>query len=277
MRARVATGQATPGAPAILAWAPIVIVAAAAAAPDWRLEALVAVAAGWRILDVSGRPRLAGAWLATLPAAAILAWAAAGPPEVTPGLASCASPLSPAALRRVGEMLAALAAVAVLVTQRPVSASLGLRWPPDARVTALAVAAPFVLVPASLWIGPTVARPFFGNVGLATSNVAALLPAAVFGLANAAAEEIAYRGALIGWASPALGLTGAIAAQGIVFGFAHLGSDVTGWAPLLWLGMAAAGVVAGIVAVRTRSLLLPIAAHAAFDVPMYYALACRTG
>ncbi len=277
MRARIAMGQAAPRASSIPAWAPIAIVAAGAAAPDVRLEALLAVAAGWRILDLAGRPRLAGAWLATLPAAAILAWAAAGPPEVTPGLASCASPLSPAALRRVGELLVALAAVAMLATQRPVSASLGLRLPPDARVTAAAVAAPLVLVPASLWIGPALAGPFFGHVGLATSNLAALLPAAVFGAANAVAEEVAYRGALIGWASPALGITGAIVAQGIVFGFAHLGSDVTGLAPLLWLGMTVAGIAAGIIAVRTHSLLLPIAAHAAFDVPMYYALACRAG
>ncbi len=277
MRARVATSHGAPRAPAIVAWAPIAIVAVGAAAPDWRLEALVAVAAGWRILDLARRPRLAGAWLATLPAAAILAWAAAGPPEVTPGLSSCASPFSPAALRRVGEMLVALAAVAFLAARRPVSASLGFRLPPDARVIAVAVVAPLVLVPASLWIGPALAGPFFGHVGLATSNLAALLPAAVFGVANAVAEEVAYRGALIGWASPALGLTGAIIAQGIVFGFAHLGSDVTGLAPLLWLGMAAAGIAAGIVAVRTRSLLLPIAAHAAFDVPMYYALACRAG
>jgi len=63
--------------------------------------------------------------------------------------------------------------------------------------------------------------------------------------------------------------------QAAVFGFAHLGADVSGAAPLLWLGMAASGVVAGGVAVRSRSLLLTFTVHAALDVPLYYASACR--
>jgi membrane protease YdiL (CAAX protease family) len=60
-----------------------------------------------------------------------------------------------------------------------------------------------------------------------------------------------------------------------VFGLAHLGTDITGAAPLLWAAMAASGAVAGIVAVRSRSLLLPFTVHAALDVPLFYAYACR--
>ena len=60
MRARVAAGPAKLPASAVLGWAPIAVVAVAAAVPDLRLEALVAVLAGWRILGLAGRPRLAG-------------------------------------------------------------------------------------------------------------------------------------------------------------------------------------------------------------------------
>lgn len=70
-------------------------------------------------------------------------------------------------------------------------------------------------------------------------------------------------------------LAGAVAGQAAVFGFAHLGADVTGPAPLLWLGMTASGVVAGLVAVRSRSRLLPFTVHAALDIPLFYAAACR--
>ena len=112
-------------------------------------------------------------------------------------------------------------------------------------------------MPGALWVGPLLARPFFGDVGLATGDLRALVPAVAFAVANAALEETSYRGALLGWSTPALGLAGAVIGQAVVFGFAHLGTDVSGPAPLLWLGMAASGAVAGIVAVRSQSLLLP--------------------
>jgi membrane protease YdiL (CAAX protease family) len=142
-------------------------------------------------------------------------------------------------------------------------------------VTALALVAPLVLVPGALWIGPLLARPFFGDVGLATGDLRALIPAVVFAVANAALEETEFRGALLGWSTPALGLAGAVLGQAAIFGFAHLGADVTGAAPLLWLGMVTSGVVAGLVAVRSRSLLLPFTVHLALDVPLFYAYACR--
>jgi membrane protease YdiL (CAAX protease family) len=278
MQARPAARQASAPLTWLMAAPPFAIVACAAATPALRLDALVAVVAGWGVLRVARRTRLAASsWLATVPAAAILAWATFGPAEVTPGATACSDPFSPAALRRVAELLVAAAAVALLLRERPVSAALGARAPAGRGAVTAAVLAPLALVPLSLWAGPVLAEPFFGPIGLTTSDPAALVPAAAFALANALAEEVAYRGAMIGWAAPVLGTTAAIAGQGVVFGFAHLGADVTGWGPLLWLGMTAAGIGAGIVAVRTRSLLLPVAAHAAFDVPMYYALACRTG
>mgnify|MGYP003297602116 CR=1 FL=1 len=40
---------------------------------------------------------------------------------------------------------------------------------------------------------------------------------------------------------------------------------------------AAAGLILGAMALRTRSLLLPIAIHVALDLPIYYYFACRAG
>jgi membrane protease YdiL (CAAX protease family) len=253
------------------AWVPIAILASGAALPVLRplviaVLALVAMAAAAR-----GRARtpLGRTVLATLPGAVGLTWASlAGTPMPLPDALHCTDLLSPPTVTRVIQailVLGTLALVALLVGDR---AALRLRWPADRRVTALAVAAP-------LWVGPLLARPFFGDVGLATGDLGSLVPAVTFAAANAALEEAAYRGALLGWSRPALGLAGALLGQAVVFGFAHLGADVTGAAPLLWLGMVASGMVAGLVAIRTDSLLLPFSAHLALDVPLFYAYACR--
>jgi membrane protease YdiL (CAAX protease family) len=192
-----------------------------------------------------------------------------------PDALHCGDLLSPPTVTRVVQAMLVLGTLALVARLAGDRAELRLQWPADRRVTALAIIAPLVLVPGALWVGPLLARPFFGDVGLATGDVRALVPAVAFALANAALEETAYRGALLGWSTPAIGLGGAVLGQAVVFGFAHLGADVSGPAPLLWLGMAASGVVAGFVAVRSRSLLLPFTVHAAFDVPLYYAFACR--
>lgn len=257
---------------------PIAVLATGAAIPVVRPVILAVLAIAAVTIAVRGRARTptGRGWLATLPAAVGLTWAAlAGTPMPLPDAVHCTDLLSPPTVTRVvlaSLVLATLALVGWIVGDR---AALRLRRPADHRVTALALISPFVLVPGALWIGPLLARPFFGGVGLATGELRALVPAAAFAIANAALEESMYRGALLGWSTPALGLAGAVLGQAAVFGFAHLGADVSGAAPLLWLGMAASGVLAGVVAVRSRSLLLPFTVHAAFDVPLFYAYACR--
>ena len=262
----------------LLAPLPIVVFAAGAAIPVLRPVALAVLTATAVAMAVRGeaRTRAGRGWLATLPAAVGLTWAAlAGTPMPLPDALHCADLLSPPTVTRVVQALLVLGTLALVGRIADDQAALRLRLPAARRVTALAIVAPFVVVPGALWIGPLVARPFFGDVGLATGDLRALIPAVAFAIANASLEEAAYRGALLGWSTPALGIGGAVLAQAVVFGFAHLGADVSGPAPLLWLGMAASGVVAGLVAVRSRSLLLPFTVHAAFDVPLYYAFACR--
>jgi len=260
------------------AWVPIAVLASGAAIPALRPVVLAVLAAVAIAATARGRTRTPTglAWLATLPAAVGLTWAGlAGTPMPLPDALHCTDLLSPPTVTRVVQAILVLSTLALVAAIAGNQSALRLRRPTDRRVTALALVAPLMLVPGALWIGPLLARPFFGEVGLATGDLRALIPAVAFAVANAALEETGYRGALLGWSTPALGLAGAVVGQAAVFGFAHLGGDVTGPAPVLWLGMAASGAVAGLIAVRSRSLLLPFTVHLALDVPLFYAYACR--
>jgi len=259
------------------AWIPVALVAAAAVVPILRLPVLVAVAAvaGATLLRRPATPP-AGAWVAwisVLPVAVALAVGLVPDPAVAnPG--GCDDLLAAPVVRRVVQAALVLGSIALLAPRMGGQRSLGIVLPPDRRVTVLAAASP-VLVPISFVAGPLLAVPFFGEVQLGLPSPAALLPAAILALANAALEETAYRGAVQRWGAGALGRGGAIVAQALLFGSAHQGADVLAGGPLLWVGVVAGGLVAGVVADRTRSLLLPFAVHAAVDVPLALALTCR--
>ena len=130
--------------------------------------------------------------------------------------------------------------------------------------------------PAALILGPTLARPFFGDVGYDLTIVGALIPALVFAVANGSMEELAYRGALLGWSAKVIGTWPAVVGQAVVFGLAHSGADVVGNSLPLMLALGVGGLIAGVITVRTRSLLLPMAIHIGLDIPIYYAFACAT-
>lgn len=258
-------------------WIPVALVAASALVPILRLPVLLAVAtvAGAALLrEPATRPAGARiAWISVLPVAVALAVGLAPDPRVAdPG--GCDDLFAAPVVRRVVQAALVLLTIAVLALRMGDRRSLGIVLPPDRRVTLLAAATP-VLVPIFLVAGPLMAGPFFGEVVLGLPSPAALLPAAALAVANAALEEAAYRGSVQRWGAGALGRGGAIVAQALMFGSAHQGSDVLAGGPLLWVGIVAGGLVAGVVADRTRSLLLPFAAHAAVDVPMALALTCR--
>ena len=119
------------------------------------------------------------------------------------------------------------------------------------------------------------ARPFFGAFELDLSQPGFFAPALLFALANGAVEEVAYRGALLGWTARVTGPRLALAGQAVVFGLAHGGADVGGSPIVLMLALGTGGLLAGLIRLRTRSLLLPIAWHVALDLPLYAYLACR--
>ncbi len=130
--------------------------------------------------------------------------------------------------------------------------------------------------PLALVLGPYLARPFFGDVSY-LFVAGAIVPALVFAASNGVMEEVIYRGALMGWAGRVIGIGPAVAGQAIVFGLAHSGTDVVALQLPLMLAMGLGGLLAGVITIRTRSLLIPIAVHIGLDIPLYFALACRTG
>ncbi len=282
--------RATVTAARLVGAVPLGLLATGAVVRDLRPAVLALVAGGVVLLALRGRiggpgrdapgfradPNLL-AWAGALPIATSLAWGWLPAPAIPPDAASCGDPLASHAMWRVGEaalVLAVLAIGAALVGSG--KSALGLRRP-SRPIGLVALVGAFVAGPAAVFLGPALAAPFFGQIQMATGDPAALVPALVFALANGTMEELAYRGALLGWSTPALGPRGALAGQAAVFGLAHLGPDFVG-SPLPVLAtMVAGGLVAGWLVRRTGSLALPLALHIAVDVPLYYAFACRLG
>ncbi len=219
-------------------------------------------------------------WLAAgfVPVMALVAWRFLLPPPSPTG-GACGEPLAPTVLWRLGLGLVVFGSIAAMASLLPADrASLLLRWP-SRSVVALSVVLVVVVGPLALWLGPTLAEPFFGPVGYDVApqgvTLIAFLAALLIAVANGTLEELTFRGALMGWSSRALGPLWATLLQACVFGVVHVGGDFTGNPLPVMLAVGVGGLIAGVIAQRTRSLLLPIAVHAAFDLPLYYAFACR--
>jgi membrane protease YdiL (CAAX protease family) len=247
---------------------------------------LVALVAGVAVAIRRGAP-VRWAWAAPIPVAINLCWGLLPAPLADPLGADCTAIDSPPAIWRAAEAALALGSLALLAyVLRARRSDLGLRWPFRA-VVRLAVVGAVILGPIGLLLGAWLARPFFGAFELDLSRAGFLVPALVFALANGVMEELAYRGALLGWTlrtteaprgrepSRATGTWLAVIGQAVVFGLAHGGADVDGSPVVLILALATGGFLAGVITLRTRSLLVPIAWHVALDLPLYVYLACR--
>ncbi len=77
------------------------------------------------------------------------------------------------------------------------------------------------------------------------------------------------------WTGRVTGTWTALIAQAVVFGLAHGGPDVGGSPIVLMVALGFGGFIAGLITLRTRSLLLPMLWHIALDLPLYAYLACR--
>jgi len=251
--------------------APLALLLAAASVAPLRVPLLAALAIGWVVVRWL-KPRQAIAWAATLPVASILAWASVYGRDVPLGAAGCSNPLSTIALSRVLEATAVITVVVILAAiLRVRPADIGLRRT-DHGILAAGVGIGVLAAVGGVVIGPILAEPFFGKVSFALP-AAAIVPALIFGVMNGVMEEVAYRGWLQNHLRPFIGVAGAIVLQGLVFGIAHAGPEVTG---PLWLHvtqMSAAGIVAGALAQRF-GLLPVIAVHVGADVALYFGLAC---
>lgn len=252
---------------------PLGLLAAAAAIPALRIPVLIALGLGAAIGIARDAP-VRWAWAGAVPVAASLVWGAFAAPLAAADGSDCANAGSPVASWRALEAVIVLGVLVTLaLTLRATRASLGLRWPAR-RYVRWAIVGFLVSGPLALVLGPILARPFFGDVGYDLTVVGALVPALIFAVANGVMEEVIYRGALLGWSAKVMGLGPAVVGQAIVFGLAHSGTDVVGLALPLMVAMGVGGLIAGVIAVRTRSLLVPIAVHIGLDIPIYYAFAC---
>lgn len=221
---------------------------------------------------------------AVLPAAAILVWRSLPQALADPTGTDCTNLLAPPVVWRLLEGVIGLVAVAALLFDRGASpALLGLRRG-SRRVRLAALVGLLIVGPIAVYAGTLLgdarfAGTFFGTYSLDLTQPLALLPALLFAASNALAEELSYRGAMRVWLAPSLGVVGANLAQAVVFGLSHTGADFVGLQGLIptLVAMIVVGYGAGLVARRTGSLLLPLAIHLAFDIPIYLYWACQAG
>jgi membrane protease YdiL (CAAX protease family) len=253
---------------------PIGLLIIAAAVPVVRPFVLAGLVAGFAVAMQRQAP-VRWAWAAPIPVAVNLCWGLLTAPLADPLGSNCADLDSLPAVWRAAEALLTLAALAALAyVLRARRSDLALRWP-SRSVVQLAVAGAVVLGPIGLLLGALLARPFFGTFELDLSQPGFLVPALMFAIANGTMEELSYRGALLGWTSRVTGTWLAVIGQAVVFGIAHSGADVDGSPIVLMLALGVGGFLAGVITLRTRSLLVPIAWHVALDLPLYVYLACR--
>jgi len=258
----------------------VILLVAAAAVESLRVPVLALLLLGFLATVLARRsgdepPPHVLAYAGCLVAALNLAWGGVPRGAIIDVGAACADRLAPFAALRVAGALLVLATL--WVAMRLVRASpseIGLSWPARAWLVPTVVAVVVVGAGAAV-LGPRLAEPFFGPIAPPTTDLGALVPAIVFALANATMEEVAYRGALMRWLTPSTGAVNALALQAFVFGLAHgVGTDFIGSPLPVMAATAVAGLVLGALALRTRSLLLPIAIHVALDIPVFYGKVC---
>ncbi len=226
----------------------------------------VAVAAGRKV-------PVAWAWAAMVPAAVIATLRAFGPAAAAWAQPACSGVLSPPVPWAIAEIALVVAATVGLAGVLGAKGSdLAARRPPKYAIR-WALLGSAVILGGGL-AGVILARPLFGLPDVALGGVGFVLPSVVFALSIAVAEELAWRGAMQMWLAKTLGPWIAVLLASAVYGVAwgvFLGS------PLLGLLAGAAGMVLGATVVRTRTLVVALAWHAAFNVPFYVFIACRVG
>jgi membrane protease YdiL (CAAX protease family) len=221
------------------------------------------------------RSELRWVWAAPIPIAVWLTWRTLSAPLAHPGGLDCADAVSPPAVWRLAQALLALGTLGVLMGVLGVKpAAIWLRRPtvPVARLSVLGF---FVAAPLGLLLSAAIARPYFGTFDLNISDPVALVPGLIFSLSNAIGEEVIYRGAFMAFAGRVIGLRSALVIQAVVFGVSHAGAHFMGSPLPVVVSVGFGGYVAGLLTIKTRSLMMPIAVHTAIDLPVYAFFACR--
>lgn len=260
------------GADLARAAVPLALLLAAAVLPWLAGAVLVALAVGTAVA-AGRRAPVVWAWAAGVPAAALLAAQAFGWSIAAWDVAACAD-AGPAVAWAVGEALAVAGISAVLVLALgALPSDIGLRTPPRYALRWAASGAT-VLLAGGLAAVVLLSGPLLDR-SLALDGISFVVPAVAWAIAVAVAEEVAWRGVLQGWLSRTAGAAPALVAQAVLYGVAW------GVAAAAVLPGAVVGVLAGLAAailgalvLRTRTLWVGVAWHAAFNVPLFVLLAC---
>ena len=257
-----------------VAFVPIALILYADVVRQGRLLVLGLLLFGFSYTLVRGS-ELRWVWAAPIPIAVWLTWRTLSAPLADPGGVQCADALSPPAAWRLAQALLALGTLIVLMgVLRVKPAAIWWRLP-TAPVARLSLLGFFVAAPLGLLLSVAIARPYFGTFDLNVADPLALVPGLVFSLSNAIGEEVIYRGAFMAFAGRVIGLRGALVLQAVVFGVSHAGAHFMGSPIPVVLAVGFGGYVAGLLTLKTRSLMMPIAVHAAIDLPVYAFFACR--
>jgi len=256
------------------AFVPIALILYADVVREARLLVLGVLLFGFSY-TLARQSELRWAWAAPIPIAVWLTWRTISAPLADPGGLQCADALSPPAAWRLAQALLALGTLGVLMGVLGTKPA-AIWWRrPAVPVARLSVLGFFVAAPLGLLLSAAIARPYFGTFDLNISDPLALVPGLVFSLSNAIGEEVIYRGAFMAFAGRVIGLRGALVLQAVVFGVAHAGAHFMGSPMPVVLAVGFGGYVAGLLTLKTRSLMMPIAVHAAIDLPVYVFFACR--
>ena len=253
---------------------PIGLILLAGAVPTIRILVLGLLLGGFA-LTLARRSELRWAWAAPIPIAVWLAWRILSAPLAHPGGLDCGDAASPPAVWRLAQALLALGSMAVLLGLLGIHPRAVWWRRPTVPIARLSVLGFFVAGPLGLVLGAAIARPYFRTFDLNLTDPMALVPGMIFSLSNGIAEEVIYRGAFMAFVSWLVGLRTALVVQAAVFGLAHAGAHFLGSPIPVVLSVGIAGYVAGLLVVKTRSLMMPIAVHVAVDLPVYAFFACR--
>lgn len=253
---------------------PIGIILVADLLPRTRPLALGLLLLGFAV-TIARRSEWRWLWVAPIPIAVWITWRILSAPLAHPGGLDCGDAASPPAVWRLAQASLALGTLAVLMGMLRIPAHRLFWRRPTVPIARLSVLGFFVAGPLGLLLGAAIARPYFRTFELSLTDPMALVPGMVFSLSNGIAEEVIYRGAFMVLAARVIGLRAAVVVQAVVFGFAHAGASFMGSPLPVVVSVGLAGYVAGLLTIKTRSLMMPIAIHVAVDLPIYAFFACR--
>ena len=250
--------------------APVLLLLAAMAIPPAAAVATFVLAAGAVVATRRDAP-VAWAWAAMVPATALASvrWASGLVPA---DLAAACDPSGPprvawAAVEAV-VVLATFTALAVLLHAR--RASVGLRRPAR-RAVRDAILGFGAFAIGGLVVISILRGELPGTSAAGPWSAQAVLAVLVGAAAISLAEELAFRGVAQHWLARTTGEWPAVVVQGVAYG---LWVAAVGWGPLVGILAVGAGLVAGVITMRTNSILTVLAWHAGIAVPLLAIMVC---